>query len=277
MLPLCFQLILIQRILLYTWTVPPGAIIVSGQGTPSITIEWTDVPIGTYEVCVTGGNICGTSLPTCQEVYVLGTEIFAYADPSAPRNFKSVCVWRTNLFLERAKWIHHVSQFPVIYNATAINAGTYTVTVTDMQGCSASAPVIVTINTPPSITGVVTNTTCGNQEGAINITVTGGSGYTYLWSTGETTEDLSLLSSGNYTVTVTNSTGCSMERTFSVNDIGGPTITITTTTNVACYGVSTGAINITVSGGTPPYTYNWSNGASIEDISGIEAVNYVLW
>jgi hypothetical protein len=155
-------------------------------------------------------------------------------------------------------------------------AGTYSVTVTDANGCTATASA--TVNQPASpvtANATATNATCGNPNGSVNLTVTGGtSPYTYLWSNGATTEDISGLAAGTYTVTVTDANGCTATASATVNNIAGPTVTVTSTTNVLCFGQSTGSINITVTAGTSPYTYLWSNGATTEDISGLAAGTY---
>ncbi|HNW90697.1 MAG TPA: cadherin-like domain-containing protein, partial [Bacteroidales bacterium] len=266
----------------YTWSIEsaanPGTFytsaITSGQGTPSITVNWTGVPVGHYMVCVTGNNICDTSLQTCIDVYVEKPDISAYAD--------TVCTGG-NLYLyayggATYSWtgpnsFASNSQFPVIYNATPSATGIYSVTVTAANGCVASTTVSVTVNAPPSISGTVTNSTCGNSDGTINITVTGGSGFKYSWSNGEITEDLSNLPSGNYTVTVTNSTGCSSVKTFVIKDTDGPSATATSV-NVSCNGGSNGSINLTPSGGTSPYSFDWSNDSTSEDLSGLTAGTY---
>jgi hypothetical protein len=138
-------------------------------------------------------------------------------------------------------------------------------------------PVTVgTDNVTITATPVVTNTTCTASIGAINLTVSGGtSPYTYLWSNGATTEDLTGLAAGNYTVTITDANGCTTQ--FAVT-VGTDNVTITATpviTNTTCT-ASIGAINITVSGGTSPYTYLWSNGATTEDITGLAAGTYTV-
>ena len=138
-------------------------------------------------------------------------------------------------------------------------------------------PVTVgTDNVTIIATPVVTNTTCTASIGAINITVSGGtSPYTYLWSNGATTEDISGLAAGTYTVTVTDANGCTINLPVTVGT-DNSTITVTpVVTNTTCT-ASIGAINITVSGGTSPYTYLWSNGATTEDISGLAAGTYTV-
>jgi gliding motility-associated-like protein len=127
-----------------------------------------------------------------------------------------------------------------------------------------------------TVTPVVTNTTCTASIGAINITVSGGtSPYTYLWSNGATTEDISGLAAGDYNVTVTDANGCNKNMQFTVEtDVS--TITVTpVVTNTIC-AAAFGSINITVSGGTSPYTYLWSNGATTEDITGLKAGTYTV-
>src|SRR6185436_9626277 len=111
---------------------------------------------------------------------------------------------------------------------------------------------------------------------AVNITVSGGTApYTYLWSNGATTEDITGLAAGNYNVTITDANGCTKNMQFTVDtDVSDITVT-PVVTNTICT-ASLGAINITVSGGTPPYTYLWSNGATTEDISGLAAGNYTV-
>lgn len=97
-----------------------------------------------------------------------------------------------------------------------VGAVTYTVTA-DLGGCTSQDQITVTVNASPAITGVVSNDN-GTANGAIDITVTGGSGTisTYSWDNGATTEDVTGLTDGNYTVTVEDANGCSTSETFTV-------------------------------------------------------------
>jgi gliding motility-associated-like protein len=162
-------------------------------------------------------------------------------------------------------------------NQTGLTAGTYTVTVTDINGCTTAGTY--TVNEPSPLIALISKTdvSCfGGNDGAANLTMNGGTpGYTYLWSNGATTEDLSNLMAGNYCVTVTDSNNCTVVECI---DILEPTeITATAVvTDVTCSGGSDGAINVTVSGGTPGYSYSWSNSATTEDISGLTAGTYTL-
>ncbi len=96
---------------------------------------------------------------------------------------------------------------------------------------------------------------------------------TYLWSTGDTTQDVSGLAGGNYTVTVSNNLGCTDTASFTVNAPAALTV-LDTLTNIACMGDSTGSIDLTVSGGVAPYTFVWDNGATSEDLDSLTAGTY---
>ncbi|HEY0066676.1 MAG TPA: T9SS type A sorting domain-containing protein [Flavisolibacter sp.] len=159
-----------------------------------------------------------------------------------------------------------------------VPAGSYTVTVTDGAGTTKQATFTVGNNgcvQPIAITGNVTNAGC--TGGAVDITVSGGvTPYTYSWSNGATTQDLSNVPAGNYTVTVTDAAGTTKQASFTVGNNGCNTpITITgNVTNASCN--SGGSIDISVSGGTPPYTYSWSNGATTQDLSNVPAGSYTV-
>ena len=264
----------------YTWTVPTGATITSGQGTPSITVNMTGVAVGSHQVTVTASNVCGTSTQTLQDIYVHQPTVSAYADLACSGGslnlyaFGGVSYSWTgpNSFVS-------TNQFPVIYNAGASQTGTYTVTITDADGCTAQTTVNVTVNTAPTVTASITNATAGD-DGAINITASGGTSYTYLWNDGITDEDRTGLTSGTYTVTVTSNTGCTVTKSFLVSDAAAPTVVLTSSTNVTCNGGNNGAINITVSATTGTVTYQWTKtgdsnfSASTEDLTNITAGTY---
>jgi hypothetical protein len=163
---------------------------------------------------------------------------------------------------------------------TGLVAGTYTVTVTDAAGCTMSASYTITQPSGPlTVTGVVTHVNCnGGATGAIDVAVSGGTpAYTYLWNTGATTQDLTGLTAGTYTITVTDSKGCTNTQSFTVNQPMAIVITLVLQTNVNCYGDATGAIDISVSGGTPGYTYLWSpSGQTTQDRTGLVAGTYTV-
>jgi gliding motility-associated-like protein len=154
-------------------------------------------------------------------------------------------------------------------NVTA--SGDLTVTVTDANGCpSATATENVQVPTAPfAINGVDTDASCGACNGNIDVTVTGGSaGFTYQWANGEQTEDLNNLCEGLYSVIVTDALGCSDELSFSITQSVGLVVTLDIT-NALCAGDSTGAVSVTTNGGTPEFTYSWTDADA--NVIGIES------
>lgn len=112
-------------------------------------------------------------------------------------------------------------------------------------------------------------------NGSINLSVSGGTtAYSYLWSNGATTQNISGLQAGTYSVTVTDANGCTASANATLTQPAATlNTTISTASNVSCYGLSNGSLNLNVTGGTSPYSYNWSNGATTQNISGLTAVH----
>ncbi|WP_460504379.1 SprB repeat-containing protein, partial [Hymenobacter agri] len=153
--------------------------------------------------------------------------------------------------------------------------GTYSVTVTDANGCTASCSATVGGNPAmrPSIT-VTAATCCASSSGSIDLTVAGGTApYSYRWSNGATTQDLTNVAAGTYTVTITDALGCTATASGTVTQPAALALSTTLTSPSCCNG-SSGSIDLTVAGGTAPYTYQWSNGATTQDVSGIGAGTY---
>lgn len=164
-------------------------------------------------------------------------------------------------------------------NISNLSANTYTVTVSDANGCTAQ--LSQTISQPAgalNVSSAVTNLLCyENGTGSINITPSAGTPpYSYQWSNGSTQEDLNGIPAGTYTVTVSDNNGCSLTNTLFVTQPQEELDAITHATLVGCYGANSGAINLTVSGGTLPYSIQWSNGVTTEDLDEIIAGTYTV-
>ena len=158
-------------------------------------------------------------------------------------------------------------------------AANYTVTVTDTNGCSKMSNMTLTEPIAPvSLLESHIDVGCfGESTGSIDLIVSGGTPpYTYLWSNSSTTEDLSDLIVGTYSVTVTDSLGCTEFLSIDIGEPSAPISVILSPVDVLCTGDSTGSVDALVSGGTAPYTYLWSNGETTEDITNIPSGNYTL-
>jgi len=159
-------------------------------------------------------------------------------------------------------------------------AGTYTISVTDALGQTATSSYNIT--EPSVITPIytVTNTTgFGMSNGSISVSVSGGTPpYTYYWiGYTSTSAILSNLISGTYVSYIIDANNCYVVDSIDVfDDVPTPIHLTYFITDVLCTGNSTGSIDITVSGGVPPYSYLWSNGSTSEDLSNITAGNYII-
>ncbi|GAB4278770.1 MAG: hypothetical protein Kow0068_02550 [Marinilabiliales bacterium] len=152
---------------------------------------------------------------------------------------------------------------------------TYTVTVTNSNGCVDSADVTVTVNDLPSFFLDGDSVTCnGYADGAAWVSYTGGSTpYSYLWNTGSTDTVLTGLSGGTYTVTVTNVYGCTSVKSIYIHEPAVLDDSIIVS-DLLCYHDSSGAISLIMTGGTQPYVYSWDNGMTTANISGLPAGAY---
>lgn len=154
-------------------------------------------------------------------------------------------------------------------------AGGYGITVTDTNGCVASDSVTVDDIEGPTVSYSVVQPSCGQFNGSINLTVSGGAiPYTFLWSDGTDSSALINLSAGTYISTVTDGNGCEAATTILLND-GVPMSLAFSHTDESCL-LNDGSAGVTVSGGISPYTFLWNNGATTQNISGLSAGTYIL-
>lgn len=169
------------------------------------------------------------------------------------------------------------------YFITIDQPGLYMITsVTDADGCvgTGQGALLVTISTL-NTTGVVTNTTCSvGSNGSINTTVLGGQGpYNYLWDGPQaipSTPDPTGLQPGVYNLTVTDFFGCTNTQQFTVGSPPALVTTIDTVIVANCLHPTGGSINLSVSGGTPGYTYKWSNLFTGQDPAGLAPGTYTV-
>ncbi len=156
--------------------------------------------------------------------------------------------------------------------------GTYVVTVSDSANCASSSAVSIGSSTAPILSVSTTNSNCGFLgTGSASVAVTGGNApYHYMWNNGDTLASNYNLRAATYIITVTDVNGCSSFAPAIVSNLNGPKITTQSIVNVKCNGSPTGAITVAVSGGNPPYHYNWSNGSSSSAISALFAGPYQL-
>ena len=237
----------------YTYLWQPG-----NSTTPSINSE----PAGVYSVTVTDAN-------GCQKI-----SSFTISQPSAI----TVALSPTPVTCfngSDGKIISTVSggNSPYTYNwssgatspdATGLQAGMITLAVTDNSVCPASNSVNIT--QPPALTANIlsSNETCNSMnDGKATATVSGGNpGYTYLWSNGGTTSQISNLTSQQYTLTATDLKGCTATAFATITEPATLTINFISNRNVSCFGGNDGMVTASPLGGTVNYTYLWAPGGS---------------
>jgi gliding motility-associated-like protein len=159
-----------------------------------------------------------------------------------------------------------------------LSAGNYSVTVSAPGFCDASASISVTEPAALSNTVALVADTCSSGVGEVTVTVSGGTiPYSFLWSSGgSTTNQLSNLHVGNYSFTITDLNNCTLSVAADVPYTTGIAVIDSLVENVSCYGVDDGKIIVSISGGVPPYTFQWSNSANTAAITHLATGNYLL-
>ncbi len=160
-------------------------------------------------------------------------------------------------------------------NATGLAAGTYTVYVTDANGCTQTQTATITSNNPLTLSSTTTQTSCTGNNGTATITPSNGtSPYTYSWNNSQTTQTATGLGAGTYTVTVTDANGCSQTQTVIVTSNNPMTLTATSTP--ATCTANNGTATANPANGTSPYTYSWSNSQTTQTATGLGAGTYTV-
>ncbi len=234
---------------------------------------------GTYTVSVTDDNGCGPFAEpitlTQPDAIVVDGQISQHVSCTGGNDGSVTAVVSGGTTPYTYAWSNSATTSSV----SGLTAGNYTVTVTDASSCTGSDNSVLV--TEPGALSVSINVdqllSCGSSNGALTANVTGGtSPYTYSWSNGENTASISGLSASSYTVTVDDANNCGVVQDTEVLTSSGSLNISLAITDVSCFGNSDGQITASVSGGTGPYTYSWSNGETTATISNINAGNYAV-
>lgn len=154
----------------------------------------------------------------------------------------------------------------------------YSVTVSDANQCSASATKLIVVIPAMNLSATATHVSCsGANDGSIDVTVSSGvAPYHYLWGDNSAVEDLSGLSSGTYTVTVTDLVGCTVSGSSTITE-PNPLVLTSAVTQPTCPQLgNNGSAVLSSTGGTAPYSYTWANGATNDNLQQMPPGSYAV-
>ncbi|MCB9356096.1 MAG: T9SS type A sorting domain-containing protein [Lewinellaceae bacterium] len=235
----------------------------------------SDLSPGLYTVEILDGNGCPASLNyTVSEPNLLQANASATPETAAGANDGTAAAIPTG----------GAGAFTYLWSTGAatpelenLPPGSYTLTVTDQNACTAVQTVVVNafncaIDMQQNIAGV---SCAGAADGSIALVPAGGEApFEYIWSNGETTATISALPGGNYTVSVSDANGCLLVIDLPVPEPDPYSAWEFTTTEPDCPNEATGAATAEISGGTMPYTFLWSNGQETNTAVNLTAGNY---
>jgi hypothetical protein len=254
-------------------------------GTGTLTADWgTAIPnaltAGTHTFSITDSNNCSLidsisiSEPTLLSTSYLIEEVSCYGSSDG----SAMATVLGGILPYNYIW----SSGGTTSMENSLSAGTYSLTVTDSNNCSITDTVFITQPAVLNSSFLQNNVSaCGLTDGSINATFSGGTQpYTFAWSNGDTTEDISNLGAGQYTLIVADSNNCSIFDTIIITQISYNLLVSATTSNYNNYQISCngGADSITaiVSGGIPGYSYLWSDGQTAPIANNLVAGKYAL-
>ncbi|MBL4905738.1 MAG: gliding motility-associated C-terminal domain-containing protein, partial [Flavobacteriaceae bacterium] len=162
---------------------------------------------------------------------------------------------------------------------TNLAAGIYTITVTDSLDCTVVEAIEITTQSTLNLNAIVTNISCfGENDGSIELNITGEQApLTVTWQDDASAGvDRNNLTPGTYSVTILDGTGCSINQNFTINEPATIVLDAIITNATDCDNPNSGAIDLQVTGGTAPFTYVWSQGATSEDLIALGANNYTV-
>lgn len=235
----------------------------SGTGIPPYTYHWntgqttqniSGLHQGYYYVTVTAANGCSAS----GYGYVNNTSPIAISISSVPEQCGNGVGSLTAVANSgTSPYVFHWSTGATTQSITGLHQGSYSLTVTDASGCSAQASGYVNNNSPISANPTQVNESCSNGAGSAKVTPSLGTGpYTYAWNTGQTTAQITGLSTGSYIVTIHDAVGCEKVQSFYISNTS-PIAPHGTYTAPTCSNLN-GSVSVAPTGGTPPYAYLWN-------------------
>lgn len=252
----------------YTYTWSNGA----------TTQDLSNIPAGTYGITVTDGNYCSVN---SSAVISNITGTLNYSWGNAVNEICNNNQGSIDILIDGGQLPYHYawSNGATTEDLTNLSEGDYYCVVTDNNGCSITTPTFTVLNSGGTLAITSTdldNEVCGNSQGEIEVFVSGGaSPYIFNWSTGATTQIIDNLTAGTYAATVTDQNGCEVNtgNLTLINESGTLSFDGLSTNDEIC-GNSQGSIDITISGGTPSYIYDWSNGSTSQDLINVQAGPY---
>ncbi len=269
------------------WTLPTGNTINSCNAPSNAvySVAWSNgistedisnLAAGIYTVSVTDGNGCSV------------VDTFSISQPSAVSistiSVQSTSCGNSNGAIQIAAnggvapysflWSNNSTN----QNLSGLAAGVYSLSLSDANGCETDYTQTISNPSAPTLTVSSVSVLCaGDATGQATVATTGGtSPFSFRWNDGQTTPTVTGLIANNYFITVTDALGCVAAASVSISQPTALTTAAVQTNDVSCFGFNNGGVNVAPDGGTLPYAYLWSNGATTQLQQNLPPDTYIV-